>query len=258
MFLALDIGNSTIGMAAFDGRENLANIHVSSTVHRTNDETWDIVQLFLSENHLAHGSIEGIGISSVVPFHTSLFSKLFKDKLHITPLLVNGTLDLGFTIRYEDPSSLGPDRICAAIAAYDKYGGPLIVIDFGTATTYGVVSKNGDFLGGAISLGLKSTADALFKRAAQLPLIELQFPRNVICTDTTSAMQAGTMFGSLDAIEGMVKRIRKELGVDARVVATGGLSTVISKQSSLIDACEPLLVLNGVRLICERLRDRKG
>ncbi|MBX2992582.1 MAG: type III pantothenate kinase [Bacteroidetes bacterium] len=256
MLLALDIGNSTISCALFDGEKQAGALSVSSTVQRNADETWDVIRAFLSEHKAAPDMITGFGISSVVPFLTSLFSTLAQDRLNVEPVVVSGTLDLGIAIRYADPSSLGSDRICSAIAGYRKFGGPLIIVDFGTATTYGVVAENGDFLGGAISLGIKSTADALSKRTAQLPLIELHPPASAICTDTRSAIQAGVMFSMIDAVEGMIQRFKKELGTDAKVVVTGGLSTLISKYTPIVDACEPALVLEGIRLIHERVRQR--
>lgn len=254
MLLALDIGNSTISCALFDGEKQAGSLSVSSTVQRDADETWGVIRAFLSEHDLAPDAITGFGISSVVPFLTSLFSTLARERLNIEPVVVSSTLDLGITLRYTDPSSLGSDRICSAVAGYKKFGGPLIIVDFGTATTYGVVAENGDFLGGAISLGVKSTADALSKRTAQLPSIELHPPASAICTDTRSAIQAGVMFSTIDAVEGMIQRLRKELGINARVVATGGLSTLIGKYTTIIDACEPALVLEGIKLIHERVK----
>lgn len=252
MLLALDIGNSTIAAAVFDDTTMRAHMHASSTIQRTRDETWYLLEQFLYKAGLSVQHIHAAGISSVVPFLTSLFASLIRERLGIEPVVVSASLDLGIAIRYEDPLALGSDRICSAVAGYARYGGPLIVVDFGTATTYGVVAPNGDFLGGAISLGLKATAEALHRRTAQLPEIKLEAPPSPIATTTIAAMQAGTMFSAMDAFEGMVRRIRTELGTTARVVATGGLSTLMATLSPVIDACEPLLVLDGIRLICAR------
>jgi type III pantothenate kinase len=251
MLLALDIGNSTIVAALFDKEKKLAETTVSSTVQRSRDETWDIVQPLI--NQTEGDALDGVGISSVVPFLTHVFTTLSREKLGIEPLIISGSLDLGITIHYDDPTTLGSDRICSAIAAYAKYHGPLIVIDFGTATTYGVVSANGDFLGGAISLGVRSTAEALFRRTAKLPDFQLQAPLSPIARDTVSAMQAGTVFSAIGAVEGMVKRIKNELRTDARVIATGGLATMMAAQTTIFEAVEPDLVLEGVRLICQRM-----
>lgn len=256
MLLALDIGNSTIAAAVFDEEKKRAELTIPSTIQRSSDEMWGILQAFLSQNKISSNQIYGVGISSVVPFLTSLFTTLCNEKLNIDPLIINGSLDVGMKIHYDNPSQLGPDRICSAVAAYNKFGGPLIIIDFGTATTYGVLAANGDFLGGVISLGMKSTVEALNRRTAQLPNVELQIPRKAIATNTPDAIHAGTMFGAIDAMEGLVRRIRKELGGEAKVVATGGLSTLMSQQTSIIEECEPSLVLEGVRLIHRRLQEK--
>lgn len=251
MLLALDIGNSTINGGLFSGQNLVSQLSVSGTVQRTVEETWSVIDSFLVP-HVRSEEVVGVGISSVVPFHTSLLSTLVRDKLHQEALLISSSLDLPIRILYDNPSQLGPDRICAAVAGFTKHGGPLIIVDFGTATTYGVIDANGNFLGGAISLGVKSNAEALYRRTAQLPQIDLTLPQQAICRDTISGMRAGTMFGAIDAVEGMVKRIRGELGSSAKIIATGGLSGLMSKQIKAIDAYEPSLVLEGIRLIYDR------
>lgn len=257
MLLALDIGNSTIGAGLFDGEKKLGETQAPSGLQRTPEETWLVIEQLLYESGLAAEHINAVGISSVVPFLTSLFDSLVRKNLGIVPVHISALLDLGFKIRYDQPTMLGSDRICSAAAGYAKYGGPLIIVDFGTATTYGVVDANGDFLGGAISLGVKTTADALHSRTAQLPPITLALPERTICTDTVSAMQAGTMFGAIDAVEGMIARCKKELGAEARVVATGGLSAIMTPLIPSITHHDPSLVLDGVRLICERLHRKR-
>jgi len=165
---------------------------------------------------------------------------------------VGAHLDLGIKVLYADPGAVGADRLCNAVAGYAMCGGPLIIIDFGTATTYDVVSKDAEYLGGVITLGLESTAAELHRRAAKLPKIELRFPEDVIGRDTTSSMQAGIMYGTVDAVEGMVRRIRLELGTAARVIATGGLAKVVAPHAPVIERVEPALVLDGIRMIWER------
>ncbi len=253
MLLALDIGNSTINAALFSGDDLIARLNVSSTVQRTGDETWNVIDSFLAPHLLIQG-LAGVGISSVVPFQTTLFASLVREKIHKEALLISSALDLPIHILYENPSQLGPDRICTAVAGFTKHGAPLIIIDFGTATTFGVVDASGNFLGGAISLGVKSNAEALYRRTAQLPQIDLTLPQQAIGRDTISGMRSGTMFGAIDAVEGMVTRIRRELGSDAKVIATGGLSEVMSKQMPVIDTHEPTLALEGIRLIYDRNR----
>jgi type III pantothenate kinase len=157
-------------------------------------------------------------------------------------------------ILYRDPLAVGADRLCNAIAGRQRYGGPLIIIDFGTATTYDVISAEGAYLGGVITLGLESSAAELHRRAAKLPKIELHFPSTVIGRETVTSMQAGIMYGAVDAVEGMVRRIRIELGSEAPVIATGGLAPLIAGRTSFISALEPTLVLDGIRLIVGRIR----
>ncbi len=171
-------------------------------------------------------------------------------------MTINASLDLGLRVHYADPLAVGADRLCNAVAGYRKYGGPLIIIDLGTATTFDVVATNGDYLGGVIMLGMESSAAELHRRAARLPKIELHFPARVIGRDTTTSMQAGVMYGTIDALEGMVRRITAELGQPARVIATGGLSAAVASHSSMINACEPSLVLEGIRLVYERIKGR--
>jgi type III pantothenate kinase len=253
MLLALDIGNSTIVAALFDGEKKLRDVVAPSSVQRTPEETWQIVESLLQETGVPATSLHAVGISSVVPFLTGLFVDLVRKRIQRDPLVINGGLDLGIRLAYKNPLQLGPDRICAAVAGYHKYGGPLLIIDFGTATTYGVIDAHGDFLGGAIGLGVKAAADALHSRTAQLPPIELRLPSETICTDTSSAMQAGIMFNAIDAVEGMIERLKNALHADARVVATGGLGRIMAPLIPSIEQYDPSLVLEGVRLLCERL-----
>jgi type III pantothenate kinase len=161
-------------------------------------------------------------------------------------------------VLYTDPAAVGADRLCNAIAGFRKYGGPLVVIDFGTATTFDVIAASGDYLGGVITLGLDSTASELHRRAAKLPKIELRFPPSVIGKETEASMQSGVMFGTVDAVEGIIRRIAAELGEKPKVIATGGLSGIIAAHTKVIQACEPSLVLDGVRLIYERVKRNTG
>ncbi len=255
MLLAIDVGNTHIVVGVFDGQRLVADWRMASLTHRTADENWLTIRSFCSEAGIPLSQINGVGISSVVPDLTDVFETLVHKYLKLEPVTVNTSLDLGIKVLYNDPGAVGADRLCNAIAGFKKYGGPLIIIDFGTATTYDVISANGDYLGGVITLGLESIASELHRRAAKLPRIELHFPRSVIGQDTVSSMQAGVMFGTVDAVEGTVKRIREELGSQARVIATGGLSGIIAGHTTIIEACEPSLVLEGVRWIYERVKN---
>jgi type III pantothenate kinase len=253
MLLAIDIGNTDTVLGVFDGENLATQMRLSTLLVHEPAKVWEPIRSFFLTNNITLSLLSGVGISSVVPNSTTIFKTIAREYLRLEPIIVNGSLNLGIKIHYKDPIALGADRLCNVVAGYKKYGGPLIVIDFGTATTFDVVAKNGDFLGGAIMLGLLSTASELHRRTAQLPNIELLFPDHIIGTDTVSSIQSGVMFSSIDAVEGMVRRIWKELGTRTRVIATGGLSTIIAKRTAIIDACETSLVLEGVRLIWERV-----
>jgi type III pantothenate kinase len=254
MLLAIDVGNTHTVIGLYDGERLVADWRIASLTHRTADENWLAIKSFCIEAGIPPSGISGVGISSVVPDLTDIFEAMARKYLKVEPVTVSASLNLGITIFYKDPTAVGADRICNAIAGFAKYGGPLIIIDFGTATTYDVVSKEGDYLGGVIALGLETSAAELHRRAAKLPKIELHFPSSVIGRETVSSMQAGIMFGSVDAVEGIVGRIRKELGTKSRVIATGGLSGIIAAQTSVIEAVEPSLVLDGIRLIYGKVR----
>jgi type III pantothenate kinase len=253
MLLAIDVGNTHTVVGIYDGERLVADWRIASLTHRTADENWLTIKSFCLEAGIPTASMSGVGISSVVPDLTDIFEAMSRKFLKLEPVTVSSALDLGFAIHYRDPTAVGADRLCNAIAGFTRYGGPLIIIDFGTATTYDVISATGDYLGGVITLGLESAAAELHRRAAKLPKIELHFPPTIIGRETVSSMQAGIMYGTVDAIEGIVRRIRKELGTDARVIATGGLSSLVAQHTPVISAVEPSLVLDGIRLICERV-----
>lgn len=256
MLLAIDIGNTHTVFGVYDGPKLKADWRVSSNTQRTEDEVGTQLQQFLRSGSLEPSQITSIGISSVVPNLTDIFDRMARKYFKVHPVIVGAHLNLGISIHYEDPAAVGADRLCNAVAGFEKYGGPLIIVDFGTATTFDVVGKNGDYLGGVIAPGLETSAADLHRRAAKLPKIELHLPGQVIGTDTVSSMQAGILYGSIDALEGMIRRLQKEIkkreGTEARVIATGGFSSFISSQTTVVTACEPTLVLEGVRLIVSR------
>lgn len=254
MLLAIDVGNTHTVLGIFEGARIVADWRMASLTHRTVDENWLTIKSFCADAGIPLRNVNGVGISSVVPDLTETFASLARKYFRVEPVIVSTALDLGFRVRYADPAMVGADRLCNAIAGFKKYGGPLVVIDFGTATTFDVVSEAGDYLGGVIALGLESMASELHRRAAKLPKIELRFPQSVIGRDTEASMQAGVMFGTVDAVEGTIRRISAELEAKPRVIATGGLSALIAAHTSVIEACEPSLVLDGVRLIFERVR----
>ncbi len=258
MILAIDIGNTHTVLGVFERSNLLFDWRVTSSLQHTEDEVGTYVQLFLKNAGIEPHAIRGIGISSVVPDLTDVFAAMAQKYFESDPVIVSPALNLGIRIHYDDPKAVGADRLCNAIAGFSKYGGPLIVIDFGTATTYDVVAKNGDYLGGVIAPGIETSAADLHRRAAKLPKVELHVPSGTIGTDTTSSMQAGILFGAIDAMEGMVGRLQQEIKKrerkQATLIATGGFSKFIREHSRLPLNWEPSLVLEGVRLVFERVR----
>jgi type III pantothenate kinase len=256
MLLAIDVGNTHTVVGVFDGEKLVADWRMASLTVRTRDESWLTIKNFCADAGISPAKLTGAGISSVVPDLTDVFEGMAERYLHAEPVTISASLDLGFRVHYADPLAVGADRLCNAVAGFRKYGGPLIIVDLGTATTFDVVATNGDYLGGVIMLGMESSAAELHRRTARLPKIELHFPAGVVGRDTTTSMQAGVMYGTIDALEGMIRRITAELGQPARVIATGGLAAAVASHTSMINACEPSLVLEGIRLIYERIKGR--
>jgi len=261
MILAIDIGNTHTVMGVFDGPKLLFDWRVTSSLQQTEDEVGTQVRLFLTDARIQTERVTGIAISSVVPELTDVFRAMAVRYFKTEPIIVGAEIDLGIAIRYDDPKAVGADRLCNAIAGHAKYGGPLIVIDFGTATTYDVVATNGDYLGGVIAPGIETSAVDLHRRAAKLPKVELHFPSVIIGTNTTSSMQAGILYGALDSMEGMVKRLQGELvkreKKEGMLIATGGFSKFICDHSKLSIHWEPSLVLEGVRLVYEKVKGKQ-
>jgi type III pantothenate kinase len=253
MILAIDIGNTHTVIGIFDKSKLLGDWRVTSFVTRTEDEFGMLVQQFCADAKIPLKKIDSIGISSVVPNLTDVCVRMSRKYFKLEPIVVSAQLDLGIKVLYGDPNSVGADRLCNAVAGYKKYKGPVVIVDFGTATTYDVVSKNGEYLGGAITAGIETTAGELHRRAAKLPKVDLKFPQHVIGKDTVESMQAGILFGALDSMETMIRRMSKELDDYPTVVATGGYSEMMKKQSKVINKHEPTLVLDGIRLIVERV-----
>lgn len=260
MILVIDIGNTHTVLGVFDGTKLLFDWRISSSLQHTEDEVGSSVRLFLTDAGIDPKLIKGIGISSVVPDLTDVFATMTRKYFRTNPVIVSSDTKLGIKIHYDDPKAVGADRLCNAIAGFAKYGGPLIVIDFGTATTYDVIAKNGDYLGGVIAPGIETSAVDLHRRAAKLPKVELHFPADLIATDTTSSMQAGILYGAVDAMEGMIRRLQGELmkqeKTEAQLIATGGFSKFICDYSKLPLRWEPSLVLEGVRLVYERVKGK--
>jgi len=251
MLLAIDIGNTTVALGVFEGEKLKATWRLSTDVHKLADEYAALLLNLLTLESLSFSDVDEAIISSSVPPMVTTFEELCRRYCKITPLVVGAGIKTGVRISLDNPREVGADRVVNAAAAHRLYGGPLIVIDLGTATTLDVVSADGDYLGGAIAPGIGISADALFERAAKLPRVELTHPKKAIGRNTVAAMQSGIIFGYVGLIEGIVVRMRKELGGKVRVIATGGLAGIIAKETDVIEVLDPDLTLVGLRLIHE-------
>lgn len=249
MLLAIDIGNTNVVLGVFDKERLAADWRVGTNARITPDEYAMIFKDLFNFAGLEFKQITGVIISTVVPPLLPVMVEMSRKYFRIEPLVVTHELKTGVTIRSDNPQEVGADRIVNAAAAYKLYGGPLIIVDFGTATTFCAITKNGEYLGGAICPGVKISAEALFQRASKLPRVELVKPAKVIGPNTISAMQAGIIYGYAGLVDGIVERMKKELSTDARVVATGGLAELVSPETKTIQEIKPHLTLEGLRLL---------
>ena len=256
VLLAVDIGNTNITFGVFEGEELRADWRMATDVRRQCDE-----YAAMSMNLFQHFKIpmtsvtQGI-ISSVVPPLTSTFEDFFQRYLDIRPVVIGAGTRTGMRILYDNPKEVGADRVAHAVGAYRLYGGPLIVLDFGTTCVLDAITAEGDYLGGAIAPGINVAAEALYQRASKLPRIEIARPKQAIGRNTVASIQSGLVFGYIGLIEGLVSRFRRELGGDAKVIGTGGLIGLI-QESKVIDIVDNDLVLTGMRLLFE-MNERPG
>jgi len=249
MLLAVDIGNTNVTFGVFEGEELRATWRMATNVNQMADEYAALLLNLLRYQGLDTSDIKEIAFCGVVPPLLGTFEELFQRYFHVLPLVVGPGIKTGVRIRMDNPREVGTDRIVNAAAAHHLYSGSVIVADIGTATTFDTISKEGDYLGGAIAPGIATAAEALFTRAAALPKVELVHPRQAIGTSTIAAMQSGIIFGYVGLIEGIVARIQRELGEKAIVVATGGYAELIAKETAVISTVNPDLTLIGLRLV---------
>jgi len=249
MLLAIDIGNTSTILGAFEGDELRATWHMATNIDRMADEYAALLLNLLHHQGLDTSDIKEVALCSVVPPLIATFKELFQRYFHLSPLVIGAGVKTGVRIRMDNPREVGADRIVNAASAHHLYGGPVIIVDLGTATTFDTVSRKGDYLGGAIAPGIITATEALFMRSAMLPRVELTHPKQAIGTNTISAMQSGIIFGYVGLIEGIVARIQQELGEKAKVVATGGYAELIAKETAVIYVVNPNLTLIGLRLI---------
>jgi type III pantothenate kinase len=249
MLLAVDVGNTNITLGLFKGETLDAHWRLTSVHDKTPDEYGAVLLGLLRRAKISASDIHAISMASVVPPITSTFVEIGRRMFHCEALVVDGRTVTGVTIRYEDPAQVGADRIVDVAAGYMLYGGPACIIDFGTATTFDAVSADGEYLGGAIAPGIGIAAQALFQRTSKLPKVDLRWPPSPIGKNTVHSLQSGLMFGYVGLVEGIVARFREELGPEAKIIATGGLAAIISKQTNVITIHAPWLMLDGLRII---------
>ena len=259
MLLAIDVGNTNITCAVISGEETRANFRLTTKQSRTSDEFGIIICDLLEKRGVSQKEITDVIIASVVPgIMYSLTSAIIK-YLDITPMIVGEGTKSGIRIDTPNPKEIGADRIVDAVAAYYLYGGPVIVVDFGTATTYDLITESGAFTAGITSPGIRISANALWNDTAKLPEIEIEKPATILAKDTITSMQAGLVYGYIGQTEYIINKIKEESGlVNAKVVATGGLGSIISDETDAIDVYDRQLTLEGLRLIYEKNRKSGG
>ena len=262
MLLVLDVGNTNTVLGVFQltpdpsGAENrgklIAHWRVSTTKTQTVDEYGVLFRNLFAMNGLEVSSVQGTVISSVVPPLDSTLREVCERYFQIKPLFIEPGVKTGMPVHYDNPAEVGADRIVNSVAAFEKYGGPCIIVDFGTATTFDAVSPKGEYLGGVITPGIGISADALFERTARLPRVDIRKPNRVLATNTVGSLQSGLYYGYIGLIDGILERLMTELGGDVKVVATGGLASLMGGGSKYIREIDELLTLEGLRIIYER------
>ncbi|MGZ8405654.1 MAG: type III pantothenate kinase [Nitrospira sp.] len=254
MLLAVDIGNTNVVAGIFDGSTLLTHWRLATDPKTTADEYGVLCLNLMGRDGRLPAHITGAIISSVVPALTETFESMVETSFGSTPITVSPDMDTGLTLKYSNPKEIGSDRIVNAAAAYDKFHQDLIIVDFGTATTFCAVNRDGEYLGGVIAPGLTISAEALFTRAAKLSKVELARPKTVIGTDTASSIQSGLIFGYAGLVDTLVQRMEREMGRTSYVIATGGLASVIAPEARSIQHLEPFLTLHGLELLYRRAR----
>jgi type III pantothenate kinase len=249
VLLAVDVGNTNVTFGLFDGERLAADWRVTSHRERTADEMAVELRELFALRGLDLGIVNGVVISSVVPNLNPALVEASRRYLKCEPVMVGPGVKTSVRVRYENPRDVGADRIANALAAYTKYGGPIVVIDFGTAVTYDAISAEGDYLGGAIAPGVEISLDALVSQTAMLRRVEAVAPDSVIGRNTINSIQSGLVWGFVAQVEGMVARMVGELGGKARVIATGGQAALVAGLTNVIEETDPLLTLEGLRLI---------
>jgi type III pantothenate kinase len=249
MLLAIDIGNSNVTLGVFEGEQLRGTWRMATNINEMGDEYAAVILTLLTHNGIKAGDVKEAAICSVVPPLAATFEDLLRRYFNITAVVVRPGVKTGVRIVYPNPREIGADRIVNCAAAQYLYHGPVIVVDMGTGTTFDIVSKDGEFIGGVIAPGIAIAAQALYTRTAALPRVELVAPEKAIGTTTVTAMQSGIVYGYIGLVEGLIKRVQNELPEKALVVATGGYAGLIASGTKLIDKVNPDITLVGLRLI---------
>lgn len=253
MLLAIDVGNTNIVIGVLNNRQILESWRLSTDKKKTADEYRLLISQLFYESKIETDRIAGIVISCVVPPILPRLREMSIREFHLEPIVVNTELEIGMSISYDNPKELGADRIANAVGGYVEYGGPLIIVDFGTTTNFDVLSEEGTYLGGAIAPGVSTSAEALSERAAMLPRIDMRTTSQAIGKNTISSMQSGLYFGFLGQMEEIIRRIKRELPREPRVVATGGLAELMAGDSELVEVVDLDLTLKGLQIIFDRV-----
>jgi type III pantothenate kinase len=249
MLLVIDVGNTNTVVGVFDGEKLVQSWRVRTVANHTVDEYGMLIYSLYKSSKISTRSIRDIIISCVVPPMLNILEPLCEKYFHVKPLIVEPGIKTGMPIHYDNPREVGADRIVNAVAAFEKYKTDLIIVDFGTATTFDYVSVKGEYLGGCIAPGIVISSEALFERASKLPRVEFKKPKTIIAKDTISSMQAGIMFGYAGLVDGIVERMKAEVKSNPKVIATGGLAGVIAPETRSIEIVEENLTLEGLRII---------
>ncbi|MCM3716650.1 type III pantothenate kinase [Halalkalibacter oceani] len=252
MILVIDVGNTNIVLGVYEGRSLRYHWRMATSRQKTEDEWAMSIKALFDHEEVSIDSIKGIIISSVVPPLMYTLEQMCKKYFQLKPMVIGPGIKTGLNIKYDNPKDVGADRIVNAVAAIHLYGSPLVIVDFGTATTYCYIDENRNYMGGAIAPGISISAEALYTRASKLPRIEITKPAKVLGTNTVHAMQAGIYYGYVGQVDGIVNRMKAQAKQEPTVIATGGLATLIASEATSIDVVEPFLTLKGLQMIYER------